>query len=256
MTTNTDWQEVPEMESPFEDDPFEEMGETNVSEQDEEAVSTSAPVPAADAEAQKRAEFEAAEAKRKADWEARQAEKRAARQAEMERLKTMNDQELAEAATQKIGTDTEKLTRRNMKECVCEYIQTLCFEDTAFARLTMTPPKNMVRCFQYISRKAWDYVQDELKAAGQRLGIGAQGYGCDVPDDLCYTWAEEYFRDPHAKEDDEEEEKFVPKTYPGGRSAKSKNKAPAKKKTPENTADPAKQEPPAQTQLSLGDCAA
>ena len=51
-----------------------------------------------------------------------------------------------------------------MKECVSEHIQMLCMEDTAFARLTMHPKKNMIRCFQYINRKAWDYVQDELKA--------------------------------------------------------------------------------------------
>lgn len=32
----------------------------------------------------------------------------------------------------------------------------------------------------------------------------AQGYGCDIPDDLCYQWAEDYFRDPDAKEDQEQ----------------------------------------------------
>ena len=39
--------------------------------------------------------------------------------------------------------------------CVSEHIQMLCMEDTAFARLTMHPKKNMIRCFQYINRKAW-----------------------------------------------------------------------------------------------------
>ena len=36
------------------------------------------------------------------------------------------------------------------------------------------------------NRKAWDYVQDELKASGTRPGPGQQIYGCDVPDDMCY----------------------------------------------------------------------
>ena len=94
-----------------------------------------------------------------------------------------------------------------MKECVAEFIQTKCLEDIAFARLTMHPRKSMIHCFQYISRKAWDYIQDELKASGIQPGPGRQGYGCDVPDDLCYQWAEDYFRDPDAKEDHEEEEK-------------------------------------------------
>lgn len=65
----------------------------------------------------------------------------------------------------------------------------------------MHPRKSMVNCFRYITRKAWEYVQDEMKAEGITPGPGAQGYGCDVPDDLCYQWAEEYFRDPNAKED-------------------------------------------------------
>jgi len=34
----------------------------------------------------------------------------------------------------------------------------LCMEDTAFARLTMHPKKNMIRCFQYINRKACVHV--------------------------------------------------------------------------------------------------
>lgn len=88
-----------------------------------------------------------------------------------------------------------------MKESVSEFIQTKCIDDLDFARLTMHPRKSMIHCFQYISRKSWDYVQDELKANGVQPGPGQQAYGCDIPDDLCYQWAEDYFRDPDAKED-------------------------------------------------------
>ena len=101
----------------------------------------------------------------------------------------------------------------------------------------------MIRCFQYINRKAWDYVQDELKASGTRPGPGQQTYGCDVPDDMCYQWAEDYFRDPDAKEDHEDEEKFVPKPYTGKSSAKSKpKKAAEKKKTEPKVAAPKQEE--------------
>ena len=159
------------------------------------------------------------------------------------------------AATQRVSTDVEKLTRRNMKECVSEHIQMLCMEDTAFARLTMHPKKNMIRCFQYINRKAWDYVQDELKASGTRPGPGQQTYGCDVPDDMCYQWAEDYFRDPDAKEDHEDEEKFVPKPYAGKSSAKSKPKKAAEKKKTEPKAAPKQEEkkPSQDGQMSLLD---
>ena len=128
-------------------------------------------------EEKRRAEHEAAEAKRKAEWEARQAEKKKAEQEQLERLAAMSDDEVVNASMQRVSTDTEKLTRRNMKECVAEFIQTKCLEDIAFARLTMHPRKSMIHCFQYISRKAWDYIQDELKASGIQPGPGSQGYG-------------------------------------------------------------------------------
>ena len=208
-------------------------------------------------EEKRRAEHEAAEAKRKAEWEAKQAEKKRALQEQMDRLAAMSDDEVVSASMQRVSKDVEKLTRRNMKECVSEYIQTLCLDDPAFARLTMHPKKTMIHCFQYISRKAWDYVQDELKASGIQPGQGGQGYGCDIPDDLCYQWAEDYFRDSDAKEDQEQEEKFVPKPYIGkttGNTGKKKKaeKKPAEKKKPEPKPAPEKK-PSTDGQMSLLD---
>ncbi|TCL55782.1 Cas9 inhibitor AcrIIA9 family protein [Allofournierella massiliensis] len=207
-------------------------------------------------EDKRRAEHEAAEAKHKAEWEARQAEKKKAEQEQLDRLAAMSDDEVVNASMQRVSADTEKLTRRNMKECVAEFIQTKCLEDIAFARLTMHPRKSMIHCFQYISRKAWDYIQDELKASGIQPGPGSQGYGCDVPDDLCYQWAEDYFRDPDAKEDQEQEEKFVPKPYYGKSSSKAAKTA--KKKQEKKKADPkpkpaADKKPAGDGQLSLLD---
>lgn len=156
---------------------------------------------------------EEAEAERKAEWEAKHKAKKQAEQEAIQAAMAMSEQEALKAAVAQVRTSTEKLTRRNMKECVSEYIQTKCLEDTAFARLILHPRKSMVHCFQYINRKAYDYIQDELKASGFKPGPDATAYGCDIPDDLCYSWAEEYFRDPDAKEDQEQEEKFVPRPY-------------------------------------------
>ena len=125
-------------------------------------------------------------------------------------------------------------------KCVAEYIQTMCIEDPAFARKTMHPRKTMIRCFQYISRKAWAYIQDELKANGIQPGPGQQGYGSDIPDDLCFQWAVDYFNDPDAKEDHEDEEEFVPKPYIGGGTSKSKGSKTAKGKTGDKKADTSK----------------
>ena len=203
-------------------------------------------------EAKKKAEHEAAEAKRKAEFDAKQAEKKRAFEEQLAKLDAMSDEEALNAAIQRTATDTEKLTRRNMKELVTEYIQTKCCEDPAFARLVMHPQKNMVRCFQYITRKAYEYIQDEIKANGIKLGTGAQGYGSDIPDDLCYHWSEEYFRTPGVKEDEDKEEKFTPKPYKGSTASKTIKK-PAKKEEPkpEPKPEPAKEVPAESDQISL-----
>ena len=222
------------------------------------AVDSTVAAAAADAtadkadEAKKKAEHEAAEAKRKAEFDAKQAEKKRAFAEQLAKLDAMSDEEALDAAIQRTATDTEKLTRRNMKELVTEYRQTKCCEDPAFARLVMHPQKNMVRCFQYITRKAYEYIRDEIKANGIKLGTGAQGYGSDIPDDLCYHWSEEYFRTPGVKEDEDKEEKFTPKPYKGSTASKTAKK-PAKKEEskPEPKPEPAKEVPAESDQISL-----
>ena len=212
-----------------------------------------------DDEDAKRKAHEEAEAKRKAEWDAKQQEKKAAFQAKIDQLAAMSDDEVMATSVKLVGAATEKITRRNMKDCVTEFIQTKCLEDSAFARKTMHPSKNMVHCFRYISRQAWEYVQDELKADGITPGPEAQGYGCDVPDDLCYQWAEDYFNDPDAKEDQVKEEEFVPRPYCGkspGKSKQSKKGKAAKKATTPKKAEEKKAPPKASDdlgQISFGD---
>ena len=209
----------------------------------------------------KKKAHEEAEAKRKAEFEARQAAKKAAEQEQLDKLETMSAEELLTASMQRVSADTEKLTRRNMMECVAEYIQTMCIEDPSFARKVMHPRKNMIRCYQYINRKAWEYVQDELKAKNITPSRN-DPYASAIPDDVCYQWAVDYFNDPDAKEDHEEEEKFVPKPYIGGSTSKSTGTKKAKDKAKDKKADtskkavekPAPKKPAESTgQLTLGD---
>ena len=182
-------------------------------------------------EERKQAEHEASEAKRKSEWEVRQQAKKEAVKAQLERIKSMSAEELVSESMKRVEADMEKLTRRNMKECVSEYIQTACMEDEGFAQQVMLPQKNMVRCFQYINRKAYEYVQDEMKADGIEPGRDTPCYSADIPDGLCYHWAEEYFRTMDVKEDKEEEEKFVPKPYAGRTASSSKGKKTGTKKS-------------------------
>ena len=207
-------------------------------------------------EARRKAEHEASEAQRKAEYDARQAEKKKNYQLQLMKMQNMSDDDIMIAAAQRAGQDTEKITRRSMKECISEHIQTLCFSDPAFARLTMHPRKNMIHCFMYINRKAQEYVQDEIKASGIQPGPGMQIYSTDIPDGMCYQWAEDYFRDPMVKEDEEQEETFVPKPYLGKNSVKTTLKKPAEKKKPAKKPaekkEPAAVKPAEDGQLSFG----
>ena len=156
-----------------------------------------------------------------ADYYLKQAE-----DAALQKLNDMSDEEALEASLKRISTETERLTRRNMKECVAAHIQELCRKDTEFARKTMHPHKSMVNCFKYITRMAKEYVKQEMEDMGIQQDGG--GYGCDVPDGLCYQWGEDYFNAADAQEDKEKEETFIPKPYTGTTTktaAKKSNKA-------------------------------
>lgn len=223
----------------------EEQAKALLSQLQQNADAAPATLAASDSEAEKKAEedrkrqeHEQAEAKRKAEWEAKQRAKEEAEQAAWENAVAMSDDEVMAASMKRVGDDSERLTRRNMKQCVTEYIQTLCLEDVAFARNVMHPRKNMVNCFRYIKRRAFEFAKQEME--DNDVKPSAEGYGTDVPDGLCYQWAEDYFKDMNAKEDRGQEEKFVPKPYYGGRSSTTKK---AEKKKAEKPAAKAEEKP-------------
>ena len=210
---------------------------TEDSEPSDEAPTEEAP-PEEDNEEQKRKEHEEAEAKRKAEWEAKKQAKEEEILFAWENATALDDEALAAASSKRVGDDSERLTRRNMKQCVTEMIQIFCHEDLDLARQVMHPRKNMVNCFRYITRKAKEFVLQEMK--DNDIKPDREGYGSDVPDDLCYHWAKEYFFDMEAPEDkDPNEEQFVPKPYVG-KTTTSK----AKKKTEKKKPEPKKVEAP------------
>lgn len=215
-------EELPEMTDEFtETEEPEEAAEPETAEAESAAAGE-------DDEETKRARHEEAEARRRAEWEEKQQAKKAAEQEKLDQLAGMSDDAAMSAAMKRVGADTEKLTRRNMKDCVAEYIQTLCLENPGFARLVMHPRKTMIHCFHYINRKAKEFIQQEMEDNDIKPENGV--YGSDVPDDLCYQWAEDYFRDPDAEEDRKEEEKFVSRPYIGKGGSKAGSKKTAEKK--------------------------
>lgn len=183
----------------------------NAPAQDTDAGNTAADTVVTDEDAKRKAHDEA-EARRKAEWKAEKKKKREAEKLLIAQIENMSNDEVTAASMKRVSEDTEKLTRRHMMECVAEYVQTKCIEDPDFARKTMHPKKTMIRCYQYINRKAWEYVQDELKARGITPSR-TEPYASAIPEDICYQWAVDYFNTPDVQEDVEKEEKFVPKPY-------------------------------------------
>lgn len=182
------------------------------------------------AEDEKRRAHEEAEAKRKAEWEQKQREKAEAEQAAWENAVAMGDDEVMMASMKRVGDDAERLTRRNMKQCVTEHIQTKCLSEPEFARQVMHPRKNMIRCFRYITRKAKEFAEQEMKDNDEKPIAG--GYGCDVPDDMCYLWAEEYFMDMDAEEDKERRKNSFRSLIPESRPRDPKRRPTRKSRLP------------------------
>lgn len=132
-------------------------------EKNEPAPQTTAPVssttaqtdlPLEQTEDEKRRAHEEAEAKRKAEWEAKKKAREEETLLAWEKTIDVTDDQLTEISLKRIGDMTERLTRRNMKECIREHLQMLCYENMNLARNAMHPKKSMINCFKYINRKA------------------------------------------------------------------------------------------------------
>lgn len=140
----------------------------------------------------------------------------------------MSDGEAVAASTKRIQAEIERITRKNMKDCVAEHLQERCAKDPVFARAVIQPKKSMVNCFRYINKKAEAYAKQER----EDNGITENGvYGCDVPDDLVYQWAVDYFNDPDA---DKEPAKKAPQKTAATTTSKTKRTpaTPAQPKVP------------------------
>lgn len=133
---------------------FDNTGETSPTIQTTEAVAASQTTTTASPTAQpasapeqtedeKRRAHEEAEAKRKAEWEAKKKARDEEILLEWEEALDVTAEQLTEKSLKRIGDMTERLTRRNMKECVKEHLQMLCYENEKLARNAVHPKKSM-----------------------------------------------------------------------------------------------------------------
>lgn len=194
-------------------------------------------------EAQKKAAFEAEEAKRKAEFDAKKAKKDEEIQIEWEINTMMSPEELFAKAKDTLSVGIERITQKSMKECVGAHLIAVSQQQEVIARHIFHPEKSLVNCFRYINRKAKEYLEEYMKLTDEKQDKNGV-IGIDIPDNLCYQWAEEYFSYTNIPEDHEDEEKFVPRTYrPTTTTKATKKTAPKKKETPPPPPAPKVEEP-------------
>ena len=189
-------------------------------------------------EAEKKKAFEEEEAKRKAEFDAKKAKRDEEVQIEWEINTMMTTEDLIEAAKNNIKTGVERITQRNMKESVAAYIIELSQKSEKLSRNILHPQKSITNCYKYINRKARGYLEEQMKLTGEKPDKNGV-IGIDIPDNLCYQWAEEYYSSTNIDEDHEDEEKFVPRTYKPAYTPKTNKKA-----TPKNKETPPPKEAP------------
>lgn len=143
----------------------------------------------------------------------------------MERKLRISHKKIEKIIQEKIGsmTDREFFT----SSAYAEYLMDIA--ETVSGRYGRPMPVRM--CWVDINRHARKFIEDEMKANGEERAGGM--IGSDVPDDICYQWALDYFRDSKAEEDKEPEEKFVPKPYTGSGRTRGRTSKKAEEKKPE-----------------------
>ena len=197
-------------------------------------------------EAERKKAFEEEEAKRKAEFDAKKAKHDEEIQIEWEINTMMTTEDLIEAAKNNIKTGVERITQRNMKESVAAYIIELSQKSEELSRNILHPQKSITNCYKYINRKARGYLEKQMKLTGEKPDKNGV-IGIDIPDNLCYQWAEEYYSSIKIDEDHEDEEKFVPRTYRPAYTPKTTKKvSPKKKETP-----PPKEQPKTEESAQL-----
>lgn len=224
------------------EDAPEEDGEDDTDEEDGNISEDAAPETTPKSDDAARREFEEEEAKRKADWEAKQLAKLQMEADTVQRVGAMNSEERSIAAAERLSKEFELFSRMELKSYLTQQIQMKCYEDPELAKAALHPRKSFGNCLRYVNRRAYEYFTQERKDTGEVPcdGNPAQGIYCAAIDsELCTQWAEDYYRDPFAKEDLSKDEEYKPAAYHSTNRVRGKSgkKKPAEKKAAENKTD-------------------
>lgn len=127
--------------------------------------------------------------------------------------------EMANRAKEIIELQAERTSLKTMADYVKEYIVGYCDEDPAFVERVNDPLKNFMDCIGYIKKKALEWLKEQQNL---ELTSYTQGVGGDVPNDICYQWAVEYYYSkPEPKPAPKEKAATGAKTKKNSKAAKT-----------------------------------
>lgn len=128
----------------------------------------------------------------------------------------MDNDTLIATSVKRLGDATERLTQKEHEAvCYMNMCKPCAMRHGLLQAGDASPQEHGKLLPLYQPQGAGDILEKEMKDNDEKP-MGRRLMAETVPDELCYQWAEEYFRDLDVKEDKtEEDEKFVPRPYRG-----------------------------------------
>lgn len=125
-----------------------------------------------------------------------------------------------------------------MTEQVQAYLDKHASEDAVFAEKMRNPRKSIKNCIKFIAQKAQEYMEKHKEEYEMD-----RGFGGDIPDEICFGWANHYYDESGLEIDMTEEERKAKREKEAAErkakwekeAAERKAKAAAYKKAAKNT---------------------
>lgn len=89
-----------------------------------------------------------------------------------------------------------------MTEQVQAYLDKHASEDAAFAEKMRNPRKTIQNCIKFIAQQAQKYMEKHKEEYEMERGLGG-----DIPDEICFGWANHYYDESGLEIDMTEEER-------------------------------------------------
>lgn len=118
-------------------------------------------------------------------------------------------------AKETLSSQADRFLMRTMADSIKDYLSEYCDGHPEFAEKVSDPAKNFTGCIKRINREALKWLQEQPNTDME----GLAGVCGDVPNDICYGWAVDYYNS-------------VPEPKPKPNSAGKKAAIATRKQTP------------------------